>query len=69
VTTDINELFDRDPLSFTKETGEVAAIIAYLREARTKYNQGSKQAGSEKATPKPKEVKNLSLDELFGSKT
>jgi hypothetical protein len=69
MTTDINELFDRDPLSFTKEGGEVASIIAYLRERRTQFNQGAKQAGSEKATPKVKEIKPLSLEQLFGSKT
>lgn len=47
--TDINELFARDPLSFTKEGGEIKQIVAKLRESRGQYNLGSMKAGNMKA--------------------
>lgn len=63
--SDIQELFDRDPLTFTKEGQEVEQIISYLREQRQKHMQGVRGAGSMKA---PKEVKApskpVSLDDL-----
>lgn len=60
--TDINALFDKNPLEFTKE--DISEIIAYMREARTKFNQGAKSAGSEKIAKPPKEVKPLDLSSL-----
>jgi hypothetical protein len=47
--TDIQELFSRDPLSFTKEGGEIATIVAKLRESRGQYRLGAQKAGAMKA--------------------
>lgn len=46
--TDLAELFARDPLTFTKEGGEVAAIVARLRESRGQFALGNQKAGSMK---------------------
>jgi hypothetical protein len=46
--TDINELFARDPLSFTKEGGEIRAIVEKLRESRGQYRLGAQKAGNMK---------------------
>lgn len=60
--TDINALFDKNPLEYTKT--DIDEIISYMREARTRFNQGVKSAGSEKAAKPPKEVKALDLSAL-----
>lgn len=58
--SDISELFARNPLSFTKEGGEVATIIAEMRKKRAQFNLGNKTAGSTKPlTGKQKEVLSL----------
>jgi len=58
--SDLSELFARDPLSFTKEGGEVAAIIAEMRKKRAQFNLGNKTAGSTKPlTDKQKQVLSL----------
>lgn len=43
--TDINELFQRDPLTFTKEGGEIKAMVAKMRESRSQFSLGSMKAG------------------------
>lgn len=58
--TDIAELFQRDPLSYTKEGGELRAIIAEMRSKRHQFNAGNVKAGSTKPlTEKQKSVKAL----------
>lgn len=59
--TDIAELFSRDPLTYTKEGGEVAAIVKKMRESRGQFNLGSQKAGVTKApkTAKGKAVASL----------
>lgn len=47
--TDINELFARDPLTFTKEGGEIRTIVEKLRESRAQFKLGAQKAGSMKA--------------------
>lgn len=56
--TDINELFDRDPLQLTKE--DLAEIIRVLRERRQQHVLGVKGAGS----MKEKEKKPIDLSTL-----
>jgi hypothetical protein len=60
--TDFDELFDRDPLSYSKQDRE--AVVRYMREARERMLQGDKKAGGVKAAAKPKEVKEIDLGEL-----
>jgi len=58
--SDLSELFARNPLSFTKEGGEVATIIAEMRKKRAQFNLGNKTAGSTKPlTDKQKQVLSL----------
>ena len=61
--TDIHELFSRDPLTFTKEGGEIRAIVERFRAARGQFNLGSMKAGSTKkpTTAKQKAVASLGL--------
>jgi len=44
--TDIAEIFARDPLSYTKEGGEVQLIVQKLRDSRHRFNSGDKSAGT-----------------------
>lgn len=46
--TDLAELFSRDPLTYTKEGGELRSIIAAFRERRAQFNTGNMKAGSTK---------------------
>lgn len=64
MTTDINALFDKNPLEYAADGSDRKAIIAYMREARERFNQGIKNAGSEKVPKAPKEVKKLDLKDL-----
>lgn len=75
--TDINELFARDPLTFTKEGGEIKAIVAKLRESRGQYRLGSQKAGNMKppktatgkaATTLASSGLSLNLQALLGGK-
>jgi hypothetical protein len=59
MSTDIQELFDRDPLKLTKD--DLATIIRTLRERRQQYVAGVKGAGSMKEKPKPIDLKALDL--------
>lgn len=49
--SDLLELFSRDPLSYTKEGGEVTEIIRQFREKRASFNLGNLSAG--RAASKP----------------
>lgn len=58
--TDIAELFQRDPLTYTKEGDELRQIIDYFRKARHQFNAGNAKAGSTKPlSEKQKAVKGL----------
>lgn len=64
--SDIQALFDKDPLSMTRD--DLKEMAAYYRDRRNAFNLGDKQAGSTKklkssTTPSPK-ISNL--DELLG---
>lgn len=43
--SDLADLFARDPQSYTKEGGELAAIVAAMREKRGQFNLGNAKAG------------------------
>ena len=64
--SDLNHIFNSDPDSLT--TTDLDDIIAYLRDARAKYNLGLKQAGNSKKAldlnKKVNEKPTLNLDEL-----
>lgn len=63
--TDLAELFARDPLTYTKEGGEVRQIIEEMRKKRAQFNLGNARAGSTKPpTEKQKEL--LSIREKIG---
>ena len=47
--SDINELFDRDPLDLTRD--DISQIITAYRDMRYKFNQGDSKAGNIKAKP------------------
>ncbi len=59
--TDLLELFSRDPLSYTKEGGEVAEIIKQFREKRSSFNLGNLTAGRAKPTKETKAVASAGL--------
>lgn len=55
--SDLTELFARDPLSYTKEGGELRIIIEAMRKSRAQFNLGNVRAGSMKpVSPEKKEV-------------
>ncbi len=63
--SDIATIFQRDPLLYTKEAGEVEQIIAKQREMRHTFNTTG--MAQKKATPKQKEsadAAGLSLKDL-----
>lgn len=59
--SDISELFQRDPLSLTKDN--LDDIIKHYRDARAKYLLGEGVAKPKKPEKKPPPV-NLTLDDL-----
>lgn len=62
--SDLSEIFARDPLTYTKEGGEIAAIIEEMRKKRGQFNLGNAKAGSTKPlTAKQKEVSKLLGDD------
>lgn len=61
---DIAELFRRDPLSYTKDGGELEAIIQRMREARGQFNLGNAKAGSTKPLSEKAKATNALLDKL-----
>lgn len=63
--TDINELFQRDPLTYSKSEGEVKAIVEYFRSRRAQFNLGNLKAGNTKPlTDKQKQT--LAIKENLG---
>ena len=57
--SDLSELFDRDPLSLTKD--DKSAIVRAYREAQAKFHLGLMQAGStKKMTVKKLDAKDIS---------
>jgi hypothetical protein len=61
--SDLSELFDRDPLSLTKD--DRAAIVRAYREAQAKFNLGMMSAGAtKKVTAKGPKIQ--SLDDILG---
>ena len=63
--TDLANIFARDPLSYTKEGGELTAIIKEMRAKRAQFNMGNINAGSTKpVTEKQKQI--LSLKDSLG---
>lgn len=64
--SDIQALFDKDPLQLTRE--DLKEMAAYYRDRRNAFNLGNKQAGATKNL-KPKSAtqpKISNLDELLG---
>ncbi len=64
--TELSEIFERDPLSLTKDSPEIEAAIRAFRDMRYKFNLGDTRAGSvkPKAPAKTKEVKGLDISDL-----
>lgn len=46
--SDMLEIFSRDPLSYTKEGGELRIIIEEMRKKRAQFNLGNISAGTTK---------------------
>lgn len=46
--SDLSELFARDPLTYTKEAGELRQVIEAMRKARGQFNAGNMRAGNMK---------------------
>ena len=44
--SDMLEIFSRDPLSYTKEGGELRIIIEEMRKKRAQFNLGNISAGT-----------------------
>lgn len=59
MSTDISELFARDPMGLS--TQDLDAIIARYREAQSQFALGAKQAGNTKKVAKP-DAKIASID-------
>lgn len=65
--TDLADIFARDPLTYTKDGGELATIVEEMRKRRGQFNLGNAKAGSTKPlTAKQKEV--LSIAEKLNDK-
>jgi hypothetical protein len=62
MSTDLQKLFDTDPLSLTKEN--IDSIITYYRAARANFNLEGKAPAKPKA--EKTQVKDINLDELLG---
>lgn len=62
--TDIAELMQRDPLSFTKDDPEFRAVVEKLRVSRGQFSLGSMKAGVVKA---PKSANAKAVASLSGS--
>lgn len=57
--SDLQDLFDKDPLSLTRADFE--EIISHMRKARASFNLGNMKAGSTKPkTEKQKQISELS---------
>lgn len=60
--SDINLLFERDPLQHTKD--DIRAIIIAYRDMRYKFNLGDTKAGSIKPRAKPAALKGMDDESL-----
>jgi len=59
--TDINDLMQQDPLTYSTDGGELRQIIARFREMRAQFNLGVVGAGNTKPkTGRAKQVASLS---------
>ena len=61
--SDLNDLFNKDPLSLTKD--DMTAIKRAYREAHNQFNLGVKQAGATKKI-KGEKPKITNLDDILG---
>jgi hypothetical protein len=64
MSTDLQKLFDTDPLSLTREN--IDTIITYYRAARANFNLEGKAT---KPKAEKTQVKDINLDELLGGPT
>lgn len=63
--SDLTDLFAQDPLTYTKEKGELSQIISEFRQRRKQFNIGNLKAGSTKPlTAKQKDLAKLDLGEI-----
>lgn len=63
--SDLAELFSRDPLTFTKEGGELRQIIEAMRAKRGQFLLGNAKAGSMKPTKVSEKAK--AAEEALGN--
>jgi len=59
---DITTLFERNPLSLTKE--DISKMIEHYREARARFLIGDKKAGKTPAAKPEKKPVNINLSDL-----
>jgi len=63
--SDIQALFQKDPLELTRE--DLKEMAMYYREKRNQFNLGDKQAGATKRLKKDNGPKpSINIDELLG---
>lgn len=62
--SDLQTLFATDPLTYTKEKGELAQIVSEFRANRKKFLQGNIKAGSTKPTTEKQKVTNSLISKL-----
>ena len=65
MTTDITELFARDPLDLSKQ--DIAIIVAKFRESRKAFNLGNTKAGSTKPPTAKQKKTNALMEKLSKS--
>ena len=66
--SELNDLFEEDPLELVKDQSKLRAVIAAMRDMRYKFNLGDTRAGSMKPKAKPKALKNMddsSIEDLM----
>jgi hypothetical protein len=61
--SDIQALFQKDPLQLTRD--DLREMAMYYREKRTQFNLGDKQAGSSKKIAKPAGPKISNVDDIL----
>jgi hypothetical protein len=76
--SDLAQLMSQDPLTFTKEGGEVEKIVAAFRERRTQFNLAAASPVKKAAAPKTASAKaaaslsgsglSLNLQSILGKK-
>jgi len=62
MSTDISELFARDPEHLTDQ--DLDGIVKHLQTLRAQFMLGAKTAGNMKKKPAAEKVTNINLDEL-----